>query len=203
MRRRLATQRADIAPAVQLHGLPHTRAHFALSVRCSCFRPRPPQVEASSAYRGIGVVKLMGRQSGFIAMQASMASGVVDVVSGTTADRAGKRGATREAAGTQRADSLLPAVDASLLASLTAFAAPSSSQPACLPFACLHACLPTGVLFLMCVFRAHRAGATCLSGLAHPLPCWPSSPPRGSASSPRCRSSSRGRTACSLTSTKC
>lgn len=39
------------------------------------------KVEASSAYRGIGLVKLMGRQSGFIAMQASMASGVVDVVS--------------------------------------------------------------------------------------------------------------------------
>ena len=36
--------------------------------------------EASSAYRGIGIVKLMGRQSGFIAMQAAMASGVVDVV---------------------------------------------------------------------------------------------------------------------------
>jgi len=27
------------------------------------------KVEASSAYRGIGIVKLMGRQSGFIAMQ--------------------------------------------------------------------------------------------------------------------------------------
>jgi 6-phosphofructokinase 1 len=38
------------------------------------------KVEASSAYRGIGVVKLMGRHSGFIAMQASMASGCVDVV---------------------------------------------------------------------------------------------------------------------------
>jgi 6-phosphofructokinase 1 len=37
------------------------------------------KVEASSAYRGIGIVKLMGRQSGFIAMQASMASGSVDV----------------------------------------------------------------------------------------------------------------------------
>ena len=37
------------------------------------------KVEASSAFRGIGLVKLMGRQSGFIAMQASMASGVVDV----------------------------------------------------------------------------------------------------------------------------
>jgi hypothetical protein len=33
------------------------------------------KVEASSAKRGIGLVKLMGRQSGFIAMQASMASG--------------------------------------------------------------------------------------------------------------------------------
>lgn len=33
------------------------------------------QVEASSARSGIGVVKLMGRQSGFIAVQASMASG--------------------------------------------------------------------------------------------------------------------------------
>ncbi|KAK9831834.1 hypothetical protein WJX81_000048 [Elliptochloris bilobata] len=36
------------------------------------------KVEAASAFKGIGVVKLMGRQSGFIAMQASMASGVVD-----------------------------------------------------------------------------------------------------------------------------
>ncbi|KAF6260633.1 phosphofructokinase family protein [Scenedesmus sp. NREL 46B-D3] len=38
------------------------------------------KVEASSARRGIGLVKLMGRQSGFIAVQASMASGVVDAV---------------------------------------------------------------------------------------------------------------------------
>ncbi|GAB4815012.1 hypothetical protein N2152v2_002058 [Parachlorella kessleri] len=37
------------------------------------------KVEAASARRGIGLVKLMGRQSGFIALQASMASGVVDV----------------------------------------------------------------------------------------------------------------------------
>ena len=37
------------------------------------------KVEASSAFRGIGLVKLMGRSSGFIAMQASMASGLVDV----------------------------------------------------------------------------------------------------------------------------
>jgi 6-phosphofructokinase 1 len=36
------------------------------------------KVEASSARKGVGLVKLMGRQSGFIAMQASMASGVVD-----------------------------------------------------------------------------------------------------------------------------
>lgn len=33
------------------------------------------KVEASSADQGIGLVKLMGRSSGFIAMQASMASG--------------------------------------------------------------------------------------------------------------------------------
>ncbi|CAK0755833.1 hypothetical protein CVIRNUC_002405 [Coccomyxa viridis] len=37
------------------------------------------KVEATSAFKGIGLVKLMGRQSGFITMQASMASGVVDV----------------------------------------------------------------------------------------------------------------------------
>lgn len=29
------------------------------------------KVEASSAFRGIGIVKLMGRQSGFIAMQVT------------------------------------------------------------------------------------------------------------------------------------
>ena len=34
------------------------------------------KVESTSAYKGIGLVKLMGRQSGFITMQASMASGV-------------------------------------------------------------------------------------------------------------------------------
>ncbi|KAI8467582.1 MAG: phosphofructokinase family protein [Monoraphidium minutum] len=37
------------------------------------------KVEASSGCRGLGIVKLMGRNSGFIAMEASMASGVVDV----------------------------------------------------------------------------------------------------------------------------
>ncbi|CAD7699689.1 unnamed protein product [Ostreobium quekettii] len=38
------------------------------------------KVEASSAFKGIGLVKLMGRQSGFIAVQASLAAGVVDAV---------------------------------------------------------------------------------------------------------------------------
>ena len=38
------------------------------------------KVEASSAYRGVGLVKLMGRDSGFIAVQSSLASGVVDTV---------------------------------------------------------------------------------------------------------------------------
>lgn len=37
------------------------------------------KVEARSAYRGLGLVNVMGRQSGFIAMNASMASGVVDI----------------------------------------------------------------------------------------------------------------------------
>nr|WHU05653.1 6-phosphofructokinase 1 [Chromochloris zofingiensis] len=37
------------------------------------------KVEATSGYKGLGIVKLMGRHSGFIAMSASMASGVVDV----------------------------------------------------------------------------------------------------------------------------
>ncbi|KAL9247715.1 hypothetical protein vseg_021118 [Gypsophila vaccaria] len=36
-------------------------------------------IEAHSAYHGIGLVKLMGRSSGFIAMHASLASGQVDV----------------------------------------------------------------------------------------------------------------------------
>ena len=38
------------------------------------------KVESSSAYHGIGVVKLMGRSSGFIAMQASLASGAHGVL---------------------------------------------------------------------------------------------------------------------------
>ncbi|EFJ05670.1 hypothetical protein SELMODRAFT_187341 [Selaginella moellendorffii] len=37
-------------------------------------------VEASSALNGVGIVKLMGRQSGFIAMYATLASGQVDLV---------------------------------------------------------------------------------------------------------------------------
>ncbi|KAA8530358.1 hypothetical protein F0562_005067 [Nyssa sinensis] len=36
-------------------------------------------IEAHSAYHGIGLVKLMGRSSGFIAMHASLASGQIDV----------------------------------------------------------------------------------------------------------------------------
>ncbi|KAL6959457.1 ATP-dependent 6-phosphofructokinase 5, chloroplastic [Sarracenia purpurea var. burkii] len=36
-------------------------------------------IEALSAYRGIGIVKLMGRSSGFIAMHASLSSGQIDI----------------------------------------------------------------------------------------------------------------------------
>lgn len=36
-------------------------------------------IEAHSAYRGVGLVKLMGRSSGFIAMHASLSSGQVDI----------------------------------------------------------------------------------------------------------------------------
>lgn len=36
-------------------------------------------IEAQSALRGVGVVKLMGRQSGFISMYATLASGDVDI----------------------------------------------------------------------------------------------------------------------------
>ncbi|KAG2720138.1 hypothetical protein I3760_02G022300 [Carya illinoinensis] len=36
-------------------------------------------IEAHSAYHGVGIVKLMGRSSGFIAMHASLASGQVDI----------------------------------------------------------------------------------------------------------------------------
>ncbi len=39
-------------------------------------------VEASSADKGVGLVRLMGRQSGYIAMQASMASGLSSPLSG-------------------------------------------------------------------------------------------------------------------------
>lgn len=40
---------------------------------------RSAAIEARSAYNGVGLVRLMGRQSGFIAMNASLASGEVDV----------------------------------------------------------------------------------------------------------------------------
>ncbi|KAL5753356.1 hypothetical protein ACOSP7_023533 [Xanthoceras sorbifolium] len=36
-------------------------------------------IEAHSAYHGIGIVKLMGRNSGYIAMHASLASGQIDI----------------------------------------------------------------------------------------------------------------------------
>nr|XP_010939502.1 ATP-dependent 6-phosphofructokinase 5, chloroplastic [Elaeis guineensis]XP_010939503.1 ATP-dependent 6-phosphofructokinase 5, chloroplastic [Elaeis guineensis]XP_010939504.1 ATP-dependent 6-phosphofructokinase 5, chloroplastic [Elaeis guineensis]XP_010939505.1 ATP-dependent 6-phosphofructokinase 5, chloroplastic [Elaeis guineensis]XP_019710751.1 ATP-dependent 6-phosphofructokinase 5, chloroplastic [Elaeis guineensis] len=36
-------------------------------------------IEAHSAYHGIGLVKLMGRESGFIAMHASLSSGQIDI----------------------------------------------------------------------------------------------------------------------------
>ncbi|PIA56288.1 hypothetical protein AQUCO_00700550v1 [Aquilegia coerulea] len=36
-------------------------------------------IEAHSAYHGVGLVKLMGRNSGFIAMHASLASGQIDI----------------------------------------------------------------------------------------------------------------------------
>ncbi|CAI0474334.1 unnamed protein product [Linum tenue] len=36
-------------------------------------------IEAHSAYHGVGIVKLMGRDSGFIAMHASLASGQIDI----------------------------------------------------------------------------------------------------------------------------
>ncbi|XP_047310646.1 ATP-dependent 6-phosphofructokinase 5, chloroplastic-like [Impatiens glandulifera] len=36
-------------------------------------------IEAHSAYHGIGIVKLMGRSSGYIAMHASLASGQIDI----------------------------------------------------------------------------------------------------------------------------
>lgn len=39
-----------------------------------------PRSVAVLADRGIGIVKLMGRQSGFITVQASLAAGIVDVV---------------------------------------------------------------------------------------------------------------------------
>ncbi|KAB1214532.1 6-phosphofructokinase 5, chloroplastic [Morella rubra] len=36
-------------------------------------------IEAHSAYHGVGIVKLMGRSSGYIAMHASLASGQIDI----------------------------------------------------------------------------------------------------------------------------
>jgi 6-phosphofructokinase len=56
----------------------HILLHMAATTPAAAFGRLhlcPSQVEASSARNGIGLVKLMGRQSGFIAVQASMASG--------------------------------------------------------------------------------------------------------------------------------
>lgn len=36
-------------------------------------------LQARSAYHGVGLVKLMGRSTGFIAMHASLSSGQIDV----------------------------------------------------------------------------------------------------------------------------
>jgi len=52
---------------------------FETSVERSQTALMAAKVEARSTRRGIGLVKLMGRSSGFITMQASMASGVVDI----------------------------------------------------------------------------------------------------------------------------
>ena len=49
---------------------------FETSVERSQGALMAAKTEARSARRGIGLVKLMGRSSGFIAMQASMASGM-------------------------------------------------------------------------------------------------------------------------------
>jgi len=50
---------------------------FETSVEMSQGALMAAKTEARSARRGIGLVKLMGRSSGFIAMQAAMASGVL------------------------------------------------------------------------------------------------------------------------------
>ncbi len=50
---------------------------FETSVERSQGALMAAKVEARSTRRGIGLVKLMGRSSGFIAMQASMASGAL------------------------------------------------------------------------------------------------------------------------------
>eukprot|EP00798_Chlamydomonas_sp_ICE-L_P021507 gene21507-28490_t len=100
-------QRALLAAKVEASSVLHPETHFLNSTqnfacRCSGFETAVQEaqralcfgfetaveeaqrallaakVEASSARRGIGVVKLMGRQSGFLALQASMATGVVD-----------------------------------------------------------------------------------------------------------------------------
>ena len=69
-----ACERLPHAPAARERPCRANRFANTAALRCCC-----AQVEAVSGCRGLGIVKLMGRNSGFIAMQASMASGVVDV----------------------------------------------------------------------------------------------------------------------------
>jgi 6-phosphofructokinase 1 len=57
---------------------------FETSVERSQGALMAAKVEARSTRRGIGLVKLMGRSSGFITMQASMASGEAEGCQYTT-----------------------------------------------------------------------------------------------------------------------
>ncbi len=56
----------------------HTCFPPCLPLHCDPFG-QAAAVEARSAYNGIGVVKLMGREAGFIAAHAALASGDVDL----------------------------------------------------------------------------------------------------------------------------
>ena len=51
---------------------------FHTSVEIAAGMIKAAHVEASSVMNGVGLVKLMGRYSGFIAMQASLANNSVD-----------------------------------------------------------------------------------------------------------------------------
>ncbi len=62
-------------PPLALHRVPRRCFGFETAVEEAQRALLAANVEARSASNGLGLVKLMGRQSGFIAMQASMASG--------------------------------------------------------------------------------------------------------------------------------